>query len=665
MTFPFNKNSYLTVRRNLIAVFLLSLISMSIAVANTVPLDHFVKHGDYLDLKLSPDGQHLAGRIRQNGGISLVIFNLATLDIVGGLAATPSNEIHTVTWVNNERIVFELAQKYNHWYDRPVSTGELYGVNIDGTKRKLLYGYRAGDGQTGRKVKTRSSARASQEVISVLKSDLNHILITEYPWATKSIPMISKLNVYSGKKSKIERIPYHRANILADKEDGSVRFISWYDKKNVVHAATRNGDDDNWEEVVFDDDFGSDAKPVQMSDDGSKVYWQVDLGAGELSVLREMDLKNKQTKTLFTSSKVDLSFWESDIENNEPAVGVFYPGFAKYQYAEKASTMKNAHRQMVKAFNGQNVFIKSHSDDGLLLLVSVTSDVNPGEYYLFNRKTKQVNFLWANRSWIDPRQMLPMKNLSVSMRDGTQIHALITLPESAKTTPASLVVVPHGGPHGARDYWDYNDEVQLLANRGHAVLQVNFRGSDGFGDAFLRQGHREWGGLMIEDIIDATKHAIGSENIDPNKVCVYGASYGGYAAMMSAAKAPSLFRCAVGYVGVYDLNIMYSDGDIPDFWGGEEYLEKVIGRDQEVLRESSPISFAADITADVMLIHGMEDKRVPVKHAKEMRKAFNKVGKKIEWLTYGGSGHGVYEVDKRIDMYTKLLAFFEKSFATQ
>lgn len=627
--------------------------------AEELPLDFFIKHGDYLDIKLSPDGKHIAGRVRKDGTVLLYILDTKTLNVIGGVKPPENTIIHTLTWVNNERIVFEFARRFSQ-LDTPFATGELFAVNIDSSKTELLYGYRAGDKETGRRIHTKEDIRASQEIISILEDDPDHILIAEYPWVRKSIPTISKLNVYTGRKKQIERVPYNRANILADKH-GVVRFISWEDINDKLHAATRKSDKDEWNEMEIISGSNTVGEPVQINNSGTKVYLRVDIGEKELSSLQELNLKTGEIKTLFTNDTVDLSFWESDIITNEPAVGISYPDSITYQYAENDSQIKSIHKLLARAFKGQDIFITSHTKDGKKLMIKVSGDTNPGEYYIFDLETKKADFLWANLSWIDPRKMASMTNVKLQSRDGIELHGLLTLPKDNQENKPPLIVIPHGGPHGIRDHWRFDQEIQLLANRGYAVLQVNFRGSGGYGEEFIRMGYQQWGGTMINDIIDATKWVASEGSIDKDKICIYGASYGGYAAMMSAIKDPDLFKCVVGYVGVYDLNVMYSDGDIPDFWGGEEYLEKVLGRDKETLHTNSPTAHADKLTAKIMLIHGEEDRRAPIKHAKLMRKALKNVNKDVTWLTYAGAGHGVWNVDKRRNMYTKLLKFLDES----
>ncbi len=322
-----------------------------------------------------------------------------------------------------------------------------------------------------------------------------------------------------------------------------------------------------------------------------------------------------------------------------------------------------------KAFAGQNISITSRTRDGSLMLIKVDSDINPGEYYLFNTHSKKADFLWANNSWIDPRQMHSMRPVEITAGDGLTLKGYLTLPGdntlTANSTAHPLVVLPHGGPHFVRDFWKYNPEVQLLANSGYAVLQVNFRGSSGYGKVFEKKGYRHWGDDMIRDIIDMTNWAIEQGYASQDRVCIYGASYGAYAALMASVRAPDLYQCAIGYVGLYNLEYMHEKGDIPDFWGGSGFLDKVIGRDKTRLQEFSPVNHVEKIKAAVMLIHGNNDRRVPIIHAKKMRDALKKSGKDVTWLSYGNSGHGVWDVKNRTQLYRSILRFLEKHIATK
>ena len=226
-----------------------------------------------------------------------------------------------------------------------------------------------------------------------------------------------------------------------------------------------------------------------------------------------------------------------------------------------------------------------------------------------------------------------------------------------------MVVIPHGGPHGVRDNWGFNSEVQLLASEGFAVLQVNYRGSGGYGLKFQEAGYRHWGDRMMEDIIDATRYAVKKGHADPGRICIYGGSFGGYSALQAPIVAPDLFRCAVGYAGVYDLTIMSSEGDIGQSRMGRGFLTRVLGEDEDALKKFSPSWNVDKLRAKVFLIHGKKDQRAPFEHAERLRKALQDRGIEPEWLVEGREGHGFYDEDARERMYVKMLQFLRDNTA--
>jgi dipeptidyl aminopeptidase/acylaminoacyl peptidase len=313
------------------------------------------------------------------------------------------------------------------------------------------------------------------------------------------------------------------------------------------------------------------------------------------------------------------------------------------------------YQALERAFPQQRIAVTSTSEDGRLAIVHVDSDVNPGDYYLFDTASRRADFLRAGRIWIEPKQMRPKEPIALKARDGQELHGYVTRP--AGDGPHPLVVLPHGGPHSQRDVWEFDPEVQLFANRGYAVLQVNFRGSDGYGMSFMQAGFGEWGGKMIDDIVDATRWAIEQKIAPADRICIYGASYGGFAALMSAVREPGLYRCAIGYAGVYDLERTRESADAPDSRWERSYLDRVIGTDVAKLRAQSPFHNAHKIEAPVLLIHGKTDWRADFEQAERMKSALEKNRKKVEWLALGREGHGAYDEDTRHQVYERILQF--------
>jgi len=245
--------------------------------------------------------------------------------------------------------------------------------------------------------------------------------------------------------------------------------------------------------------------------------------------------------------------------------------------------------------------------------------------------------------------MAAMQPISFKARDGLTIHGYLTLPLGGHK-PLPLVVNPHGGPFGIRDYWQFDPETEFLAYHGYAVLQVNYRGSGGYGAAFQNAGYYQWGGTMQDDLTDATQWAIKQGIADPKRICIYGGSYGGYAALEAVVKAPDLYKCAIGYAGVYDLVMLHDRGGEMYYssHGMGAYLSNTLGDNMAALRAASPVDHVNRIKAALFLAHGGADETVPIDQANEMRSALDKAGKKYEWLYYPNEGHGYFKLAHRV-----------------
>jgi dipeptidyl aminopeptidase/acylaminoacyl peptidase len=318
------------------------------------------------------------------------------------------------------------------------------------------------------------------------------------------------------------------------------------------------------------------------------------------------------------------------------------------------------HRALGLKFPGQYIHFIDYSQDGGELLFEAASDRNPGSYLLIDTHTYKVSKLFDAAPWIDPAKMAERRPLKFKASDGTELEAILTLPPDRSETNLPMVLLPHGGPIGVSDDWFYDDDAQFLANRGYLVLQVNYRGSSGRGEDFKEGGYLKWGTRIQQDLIDGVKYAIAGHYADPSRVCVYGGSFGGYSAMMTVIRAPGMFKCAVGYAGVYDLKMMYKKGSIGESQFGRSYLHQVIGKDDADLDANSPDKLAEKIAVPVLLIHGEDDKRVPFAQAKAMRAALEAAHKPYEWMSKPGEGHGFYDEKNRVDFYNALQAFLEK-----
>jgi dipeptidyl aminopeptidase/acylaminoacyl peptidase len=629
-----------------------------------MPLEFFTKFDQFGGVKISPDGNYYAMLTGQYGRAAVVFVEIDSNKQVGGIRAQNGTEIYDYDWISPTRLIYTEAERQPGTV-RPMPTGEIFAVNRDGSGIRQLYGYRAEQQTIGTRFATRKASYASAEYLGSIKKNRNHILIAEYPWRNLGTtwvsnpdakPLISRLDVYSGNKKQLDMAPLSNASLLLDNDD-NVRFALGLDERQQYAVSWKPQPDSKWTSFDLPGFDAQDVFPLRFSGDDRSVYLTGVHKGEKFDALYRLDLQTRHVEKVYAFPHMDVEGIITDFADRD-VIGV--SGYADREtevWLREDDPSVQAYEALQRAFPGQTIHVTSTSADGRRAIVFVESDVNPGDYYLFDTVTKRADFLRAGRVWIEPRQMRPKEPITLQARDGLELHGYVTRP--AGDGPHPMVVLPHGGPHGVRDSWEFDPEVQLLASRGYAVLQVNFRGSGGYGADFESAGYGQWGAKMQDDLTDATRWAIEHKIAPADRICIYGASYGGFAALMGAAREPDLYRCAIGYAGVYDLQLMWESGDTPDSEFGRSYLERVIGTDPAKLRAQSPVYNAQNIKAPVLLIHGKVDGRADYEHAKRMRAALEQNSKKFEWLALGGEGHGVYDEDSRREVYERILQFLD------
>ncbi|MCG8435390.1 MAG: S9 family peptidase, partial [Gammaproteobacteria bacterium] len=526
-----------------------------------------------------------------------------------------------------------------------ISTDELYAVNYDGKLQTLLLGcgYEAA-----------VCIRYPLEVIDMLREDPRVLIAARYLENGRSEPYL--INVISGKRMSLGAPLSIWSRVVAD-HNGQIRLsIGTDDDGNtVVHYREKPG-----AEWSLFDKFpisGGGLTPVMFTKDNQQVYVE-DSRQGEGG----FKLYNLATKEFTHLSGHEIVESDSYIFDHEdyPFAVTYMDGIPKARVFEKDSRAGKILEVLENSFPGQYVTITSWTWDGKELIFLVQSDQNPGEFYLFNTETMQAQYLMSRMPWIKPDQIAKRTPISVAARDGLMMHGYLTTPLNQEKENLPLIVLPHGGPHGPRDKWFFDFEAALFADRGYAVLQINFRGSGGYGKAFEKMGYRKWGREMQDDITDATFWAIKEGVADPDRICIYGASYGGYAALMGVIREPDLYKCAVGYVGVYDLPLMHRRGDVQSFEAGKAVLREYLGTDDADLRARSPVHHVNKIKVPLFIVHGKRDIRAHYAHYEKMIDALDDTDIKYDSLVKRNEAHGFYNERNREELYTKMLAFFDR-----
>jgi dipeptidyl aminopeptidase/acylaminoacyl peptidase len=334
-------------------------------------------------------------------------------------------------------------------------------------------------------------------------------------------------------------------------------------------------------------------------------------------------------------------------------------GIPNVRYLDADSPNTKLHKDLSQQFPGSIVNFINFTDDGNKLLFGVASDRDPGSYFLYDKKSGTANLLFSTSEEIDPEQMAERRPFAFKARDGLELFGYITVPKNTDTNKQKLpmVLIPHGGPFGISDSWYFDEDAQFLASRGYAVLQINFRGSGGRGETFRESGFTHWGNLIQDDLIDGVKAAIAQGGIDSKRICTFGTSFGGYSALMLAAREPDMFKCAVGYAGVYDLAYIFKEDHVTANKGSIAFFKRTMGENEDELARQSPAKQAEKIKIPVWLVHGGKDEVSPPEHAKRMREALIKAGHPPEWTMEPDEGHGFYDTQRRKEFYEKLEKF--------
>jgi dipeptidyl aminopeptidase/acylaminoacyl peptidase len=651
------------VERVLLA-FACTVAAMSVFPAE-VPVADFAKHEQFRNVKISPDGDYLAASAVIDGK---TILSLIRIEDMKGVNLRPraDSELADFGWVAPHRVMYTVGESTGE-LEAPVSTGELYAVNADGTGAALIFGSRMG-GQGASHIQKGTQKFAFGELIARLPNDPKQALIASYPAngaghsmsANGAFPEALRIDLYSGATTPITVSPLRNASFLAD-NDGVVRFAFGTDADQAMKVFYRAGDGKEWEPLFDENKDHFRVTPVAFDRGQDAVYFSCGGNGGKGGICR-WDLASRKMTTLWDGGEASADGIVRTFDDKDIFAIRSMPGRAATTLVDKEAPEAKLLVSLMRQFPGEDVKITSHTRDGKKVVVLIESDTDPGQFYLFDEATRKMTFLLARRPWIKPDEMAPMEPIALKARDGVPLHGYLTRPpgrSDAKNLP--LVVFVHGGPYFVRDRWEYDPYVQSLASRGFAVLQVNFRGSGNYGLDFVRAGFREWGGKMQDDVTDATKWAVAEGIADPKRLCIFGGSYGGYAALEGAVKEPDLYRCAIGYVGVYDLRLMYTRGDIPQSVFGENYLKMVLGTDEADLWNRSPIAHLDRLKAKVMLIVGGADVRVPPVQGENLHNALDKAHVPHEWVYQRTEGHGFYDEKNIADLMTRIDAFLDRN----
>ena len=643
-------------RRCIVGLVLCMLSGATLAAP--VSFADLARHARYKMVKISPDGTHIAATTVLADGQTV----LSLIDLVNkkGVNVKPreGDDVLDFWWASPEYVVYSEAEHDGGW-DMPIATGELYSVEADGGSPTMLYGYRMDTMQTGSNIQRVTAERGTAQFLSRIDGDPDDILAVVTSWEASgsagALSAVYRMDVRNGRKQRVSGAPIREASFLAD-HHGHVRFAMGDDLQGhrVVYMRPSEGGD--WEllyQASNDRDW-----PIAFSAD-DKTAWFACPGSPGFGICK-FDLDTR---------KMTHAWSNPHVQATNPAQGLFYDSVIGVEFTDGRPAVAvfdnqapgvKALVELMQQYPGEDVHFVSGTDDGSKAIALVQADVDPGTFFLYDKASNSFAPLLQRAKWIDPNQLGRADPLTFTTRDGLTEPGYITYPpgkEGAKNLP--MVVFVHGGPYGIRDWWEYDPYVQAMATRGYAVLQVNYRGSGGYGFDFESAGWHQWGGTMQDDVTDATRWAIAQGIADKNRICIYGGSYGGYAALEGAVSVPDLYKCAIGYVGIYNLPEMLGRRDAAQTLYSERYWQRTVGGDETTLAQHSPIYQLQNLKAKVMLVVGGRDTIVLPSQGQEMHMAMLQRKIPHEWLYKPDEWHGFYDEKNIAELFEKVDAFLD------
>ena len=628
--------------RSFLLPALLALLPAAVSAAAPpaqIPVEEFFKRSSFEQIKISPDGRHLAAIVPLEFESSLVIMDIESKKITGSFRPSPDTYILEFYWVNPNRVLFTTGIKRGR-NEQASWSGAWYGMNADGS-------------QIGKGYATDYRAR----ILDTLQDD-DKLVLVQYR-GDSGYETYGYMNAYNGDiRPTHKRAPDANYGSYYSDNDANIRLYESAKTYKDVKLYGKKDANADWELIYDQKKTGQSIEFMGFSADNQTAYFSMSEAQGP-NGLYAYNFKDGGFKLVTRDRRVDPARLVTDPASDAVYAVRFNDGYPRYEILDKSSPMVKDLSQLQNAFPDTDIVPVSSTRDGRKVVYMVRSDTQAGDYYLFDRDSQKAEHLVSAKSWLDPKQMAMMEPVRFKARDGLEIEAFLTLPRGSSGKNLPMIVNPHGGPFGPFDQWGFDPEIQLLANRGYAVLQVNFRGSGNYGKAFMEAGYEQWGKAMQDDLTDATRWAIAQGIADPNRICMYGASYGAYASLMGAAKEPNLYRCVVGNVGTYDLTLQISG---TTRGGGRENPLKTFFGDvaQDDLASVSPVFQAGKIRAPVFLAAGEKDTTCPPEQSKYMQQALNKAGNPTELVIYPGEGHGNRKLENQIDLATRILAFFDK-----
>jgi dipeptidyl aminopeptidase/acylaminoacyl peptidase len=632
--------------------------------AEAIPVETFVANPELSDAKLSPSGKFIALTAANNAGrtiLAVTDVELSKPPVV--VAASSIADIRSFEWVNDDWLVYNVVDLQAPLRYQDFGPG-LFSVRRDGTQARHLIRVRWNEFTTGTNIQS-TLLDPSHFFMTTIRDGSSNVIVGQVRFDNHG-EVISvtpkKLDASTG-RSTIAALGYPDHTIGWVFDAKGVARVASTEHDGWVETFWRDGEAAPWRSLLRSRELDQPWEPLAV-DAAGRLYVAADSPAGT-AVLQRFDVAagKLEPEPLATAPGFDLERGLVFDDARQKLLGLrlvtdaettvwFDPQRKKLQELADARFPGRINRTQCRDCDG----------DGAMLVYTY-SDHDPGVYSLYRPKTDTWATLGAAKPAIDPRRMADLDLHRIKARDGLELPVWVTKPKGTKG-PLPAVLLVHGGPWVRGVTWRWNAEAQLLASRGYAVIEPEFRGSTGYGRKLFRAGWKSWGTTMQDDLADAVRWAADQGIADSKRVCIVGASYGGYAALMAPIRYPELFKCSVAYVAVSDPRLMFEESWQSDIGRQAHFsMREMIGdpeKDAALLKAAAPVERAAELKIPLLMAYGSEDVRVPLEHGNKMRAALRAAGRDPEYVVYSGEGHGFLKMENRVDFYTRMEKFLAK-----
>jgi dipeptidyl aminopeptidase/acylaminoacyl peptidase len=602
------------------------------AQVKEIPLRDFFKNPEKTGYQISPDGKYLSYLAPYENRLNIFIEDLQTGETKRVTNAT-DRDLYNYFWKGNNTVLYVKDNGGDENF-------QLYASNINTGVPKNLTPF--------------DSVRVG---ITDDLPEIDDYILIEMNKRNKEIFDVYRVNVNTGELTMVAENPGNVSGWVTDHE-GKVRVATTTDGVNTA-LLYRETENDPFKEILKTN-FKETLAPLFFTFDNQNIYAASNLGRDKAAIVK-FDIKNgKEIEELYSNPEVDVENLNYS-RKRQVLTSIPYTTWKRQVHFLDDRT-KGVYEDLYSQLGtNYEVVIVDLTKDESKYLVRTYSDRSLGSFYLYDYETKNLKELADVSPWLNENDLAEMKPIQYTSRDGLTINGYLTLPKGVDPKNLPVVVNPHGGPW-YRDVWTFNPEVQFLANRGFAVLQVNFRGSTGYGRKFWEESFKQWGLKMQDDVTDGVNWLIEQGIADPSRVAIYGGSYGGYTTLAGLAFTPDVYSAGVDYVGVSNLFTFMET--IPPYW--KPYLEmmyEMVGNpktDSAQFIATSPVFHADKIKAPLFIAQGKNDPRVKKSESDQMIEAMKKRGIEVEYMVKDNEGHGFHNEENRFDFYETMEKFLKK-----